>query len=317
MAPAHPPHHPHEAPPLAALAGARPPAPDWFRAALAQAPERSRCEVQGVAIECLAWGRRGDPGLLLLHGNGAHADWWSFIAPQLAADHRVAAYSLSGMGGSDWRAAYSLAQWADELQAVAEHAGLFEAALAPLVVAHSFGSFVLMNAAARFGERLRGAVIVDAPIRPPDQAREHERRRRERGFRDAHVYPTLEAALARFRFMPLQHCEHLFIADHIARRSLKPVLDEQGRPGWSWRFDPHLFEHFELGKPYRELARARCPVTMVRGGRSRLVTPELFDYALTLAPAGSRRAEIADADHHVMVDQPLATVTLLRELLAG
>jgi hypothetical protein len=33
---------------------------------------------------------------LLLHGNGAHADWWSFIAPYLANNFRVAAMSWSG-----------------------------------------------------------------------------------------------------------------------------------------------------------------------------------------------------------------------------
>ena len=82
----HPPHHP---PPLAAFGGAVPDAPAWFQAAIADLPERSTVTVQGAPIETLAWGRAGDPGLLLLHGNGAHADWFSFIAPQLKAGRRV------------------------------------------------------------------------------------------------------------------------------------------------------------------------------------------------------------------------------------
>jgi len=44
--------------------------------------------VQGAPIETLAWGRVGDPGLLLLHGNSAHADWYSFIAPLLRQGRR-------------------------------------------------------------------------------------------------------------------------------------------------------------------------------------------------------------------------------------
>ena len=43
------------------------------------------------------------PGLLLVHGNAAHAYWWSFIAPLLARDYNVAAMDLSGMGDSGWR----------------------------------------------------------------------------------------------------------------------------------------------------------------------------------------------------------------------
>ena len=86
--------------PLAHLRGQRP-APDWFEQALRHAPQRTWHEVAGARIETLAWGEIGKPGLLLLHGNGAHADWWSFIAPLLASDYRVAALSWSGMGGSD------------------------------------------------------------------------------------------------------------------------------------------------------------------------------------------------------------------------
>ena len=49
-------------------------------------PERSFVEVDGAGIELLTWGDQGKPGILFLHGNGAHADWWSFIAPFFARD---------------------------------------------------------------------------------------------------------------------------------------------------------------------------------------------------------------------------------------
>ena len=35
----------------------------------------------GANIELLTWGEIGKPGLIFVHGNSAHADWWSFIAP--------------------------------------------------------------------------------------------------------------------------------------------------------------------------------------------------------------------------------------------
>ena len=85
---------------LAPFHGEKPVAPQWFNDAIARAPVRTFTDVRGAAIETLAWGEHGKPGLLFLHGNGASADWWSFIAPFFAETHRVAAFSMSGMGGS-------------------------------------------------------------------------------------------------------------------------------------------------------------------------------------------------------------------------
>ena len=313
------PAHDHRAMVLAALGGRRPEAPAWFDAALANAPERSQITVDGASIEVLAWGRVGDPGVLLLHGNGAHADWYSFIAPLLLAradggGRRVVAMSFSGMGGSDWRETYSIAQWADEAMAAAEAGRLFESARRPLAVGHSFGGFPLMTLAARHGERFAGAVIVDTPLRPPAERAERERARAQRHFRPTKVYATVEDALSRFRFMPPQDCELLCVADHIARTSLKPAVDDSGRPGVSWRFDPFLYRNFTFGKPHRDLGQARCPVVLVRGGRSRLISDENMALAVSLAPPGTEVRQIDDADHHVMVDQPLAFAALLAEL---
>ena len=251
---------------------------------------------------------------MLLHGNSAHADWYSFIAPLLKAGRRVVAMSSSGMGGSGWRTQYSVAQWADEALAVAEATGLFDGPVPPVVAAHSFGGFVLMNLASRHGQRLGRAVIVDTPLRPPAAGRGAAQPARaaalgqgpcQRGRGTAALPPAAAAGC----------CAHPFIADLIARRGLKQTTGPDGRPGWVWRFDPFLFRHFAFGRPLKELRAAQCPVTLVRGGRSRLVTPELMQLALEHAPAGTPLLEVPDADHHVMVDQPLAFAALLAELV--
>ena len=72
--------------PLAPLHGALPPAPKWFETVTASEPESKFVEVEGARIHYLHWGARTKPGLLLVHGNAAHAYWWSFIAPYLARD---------------------------------------------------------------------------------------------------------------------------------------------------------------------------------------------------------------------------------------
>ncbi len=296
--------------PLGRFDGERPPAPAWFEAALADAPERTTVSAADVEIELLTWGRRGAPGLLFIHGGMAHADWWSFIAPFFAGERRVAALSLSGMGGTSWRERYAPDLHMAEVLAAAEAAGLFEAG-PPVVVGHSFGGGVTTYLARHAGDRLRASVVVDAGVRPPEKRWTFQRP----GGRPDRVHPDLSAALGRFRLAPAQPCSELHILDHIARRSLREV-----EGGWRWRFDPHLWDKFDSsarGSQEEELAGARCPVAFVWGGRSRLMTPDVVDYTRLHAPPGSPFLAIPEAEHHVMLDQPLALVAALRALLAS
>ena len=262
-----PPKDPRLHAPLAQFAGATPPAPAWFWHAIACEPERTTIAVAGASIETLTWGELGKPGLLLLHGNGAHAGWWRMIAPFFAGSHRVVAPSWSGMGSSDWRPTYTLDHFAAEVMAVSDATGLFAGPRKPVAVGHSFGSFPLAETASRNGDRFGGIVLVDSPFSSPER---REARRRARGekprrpneLRPHNVYPTLEGALARFRLAPSQPCDNLYIADMIAREALKraPMLDGSGE-GWTWRFDPFLWRDFKLpdltARSHAHVARRR------------------------------------------------------------
>lgn len=299
--------------PLAPLKGTVPPAPGWFSAALACVPEVGRTPVDGVDIAWLAWGRRGAPGLLLMHGNGAHAGWWRHIAPFFAETHRVVALSWSGMGRSGHRAAggYSGEGFAREAVAVAEAAGLFVSARKPEIVAHSFGGFIMLTLLAGVDGALFGrGTILDTPVKEPDED-DATRRRFLDGNRPHNVYPDLASALGRFRLAPPQGCENLFIADMIARESLIEVAG-----GWTWAFDPFLWRDFRMGDPEPLLARARCPLVLMWGDRSALMPPQIVAEMRTKLPPGTLAIAIPDAEHHVMIDQPLALVAALRALLA-
>jgi len=304
-----------EATPLAALRGAMPARPQWFSDALAIQPACRWHEVQGARIETLSWGARGRPGLLLLHGKMAHAQWWSFIAPFFAATHRVVAPSFGGMGGSDWRADYSVPTMVGEAMAAAELEGLFDAATPPLVLGHSFGGFVSLHCAQAHGARLGGVFTLDMPLMSRE-LRVVRTRPSLRSFtsRPTRLYPSLADALARFRFAPEQPCDNLYIADHIARTSLKEVRADDGSPAWTWRFDPRVAP-LGPGDAARALQEAACPIAIGWGSESALVTPPVAAYACELAGPRAPRVEIPAARHHVMVDQPLALVSALRALL--
>ena len=298
--------------PLAHLKGAKPDAPAWFEAALAQAPERGRIEAEGAGIETLAWGERGKPGLVFLHGGGAHADWWSFIAPFFASDYRVVAPTFSGMGRSDWRPAYAFEQFVREARAAAQACGAYDGG-PPLIVGHSFGGREAIGYAHAYGEEIAGAVIVDPPYFAPQNQRPPSPPRPAR----VRVQPTLETLVARFRLAPAQPVANLFLLDYIARHSARRVVDEQGEPGFALAFDPHFWERFRFVDPVPLMRALRSPLALFRGAKSRLFHRDDAEHFLGVVGPGAPYVEIPEAEHHVMIDQPLAFVTALRGLLTS
>ncbi len=297
--------------PLAAFHGVKPPAPEWFEAALADEPERTFVEVEGAKVEVLAWGERGKPGLMFLHGGAAHADWWSFIAPFFAAERRVVASTFTGMGRSDWREHYGFEQFVREAREAGRAAGAFEAGK-PVVVGHSFGGRVGMGLARDFGDEILGAVMVDPPFFAPQNFRPPAP---PQPSRIARVKPSLAAVIARFRLMPPQPCEYPFILDARARRSVREAVDEHGRPGFALCFDPHFWEKIERIDPGPILAAARCPMALIRGAKSKLFKPDDAEYLMSFVKPGAPHVVIPEAEHHVMIDQPLAFVAALRALM--
>jgi pimeloyl-ACP methyl ester carboxylesterase len=312
--------------PLAAYKGEPPPSPQWFKDAVAQEPERIFVESLGAKLEVLVWGEVGKPGLLFAHGNSAHADWWSFIAPFFAADYRVASMSLAGMGASEWREHYSFQDFAEDAEAVSRAAGLYEGGRKPIYIGHSFGGGQVFFAAASHPERMHAAILVDTGFGPPPEelARRQAQMEAVRNIptvdRPSRVYPTMEAALARFRLMPPQPAGNPFIADFIARRSLKkaPLEDGSGE-GWTWRFDPNMWTKLERSgmmsgggaKP-----TITTPLVHIYGANSRIIEHRRAG-SPTPFPPGMLEIEIPDSHHHIMIDQPLALVAAIRALLAA
>ncbi|MGH7021998.1 MAG: alpha/beta fold hydrolase [Caulobacteraceae bacterium] len=328
---------PEIASPLAPFKGARPPAPAWFTAAIANTPERIFVPVKGARIELLTWGEVGRPGLIFIHGNSAHAGWWSFIAPFFADTHRVASLSLSGMGGSDWREVYSFDLFAEEIFACATAAALYQAPVKPIYVGHSFGGAQAFHSAVRFPERMSACVLVDTGFGGPPTPEDFERMRAEAIARGedpgpAHrlsqrsarnrVYPTLEAALARFRFMPPQVPGNLFIADYIARASLKrvplPETGEGGADGWTWRFDPGVWAKLDRSAlAGMEAAKPAPPMVHIVGEGSEIIRRHaMMGASRNRIPQDVPTIIIPDSQHHIMVDQPLALVAALRAVFA-
>jgi pimeloyl-ACP methyl ester carboxylesterase len=289
--------------------GARPPAPAWFESALQCEPQRTFFLSDGANIELLSWGREDAPALLFLHGNGAHAEWWSHIAPLFAARWRCVALSYSGMGRSDWRAeGYTVDTFAQEVLDAVTAAGLDQGPTRPILVAHSFGGAVGIAAASR-ADCFGGLVMIDTPVNMDREVLREIKARAPKARTEHPGYASLVEGLARFRLSPPQPCPNDFIGDHIARCAL---VERDGK--WHWRFDPRRVNV----NPEREddsIDAVRCPLAYFYGEHSALITPGVLASSLPLFPAGTPVVEIPDAAHHIMIDQPLALVASLRTLL--
>ena len=280
-----------------------PEVPDWFWRAIDTPSREARVAVDGCDIAFRTWGEDSKPPLLLVHGMMAHSRWWDFIAPGLIDAWHVAAIDLGGMGDSDFRYDYSGDTFADEIKAVCDAAELDERVV---LVAHSFGGAMSIKAANRYRERFQALVLVDSGLRAPDEP-EPERPT----IRAGQAYPDRSSAEARFRVQPPQEVRAPYTARHIASQSLMPVDG-----GWAWKFDDDILSsRGDLALVAEEVSSLRLPLALIYGEQSKHCSARTVEHMRELAGASLAARGIADAEHHVFLDQPLEFVRVLRELL--
>jgi len=276
--------------------------PPWFRAALAASVEPGSVAVDGTMISYRAYGEQADNGIVLVHGGAAHARWWDHIAPLLARGRRVVALDLSGHGDSGRRDVYNLDLWAHEVLAVASAAGITGP---PIVIGHSMGGFVALRVAGLYGPQIEGVVVIDSPVR--DITPEERAARDQRAFGPLRVYPTREAAIARFHPIPDQPALP-YITAHIAAASIRAADG-----GWSWKFDPRIFGRSQSTPAL--LTRLDCRVALYRAEHG-IVSPQISELMYDRLGQRAPLIEIPAAGHHVMLDHPIALVTGIRTLLS-
>ncbi|MEP9382000.1 alpha/beta hydrolase [Nocardioides sp. KR10-350] len=275
--------------------------PDWFATALAVPSERRVTVVDGREIVHHTWGEPGGPPVILVHGRGAHGLWWSHLAPYLCDGRSVTALDLSGHGDSGWRDSYGIERWAQEIMAVAADVS----DRPPVLVGHSMGGTACLTIAVASQAPLAGVAVIDSPVgvphgRPPAQQRTPRR--------SASTYASREELLSRFRLVPDDPRALGFVKDHIAALTVREVDG-----GWAWKTDPATLAPVLVTPD--DLGPVDCPVALVRAEHGLATRRTTAEIAGRLG-ADVRTTEIPDAGHHVLLDQPLAVVSVLRLLLA-
>ena len=278
--------------------------PNWFWEAIDVEPVTKTVEVDECDVSYRHYEAIGKPGMLLIHGMNAHSRWWDFIAPQLLDRYQVAAMDLTGMGDSDYRYEYSSNTYADEILAVLDDAKF---GTDSIVVAHSFGGYMAVRAANKAPDRFKALVMVDSGIRHPDDPVPEQIWMS--GARSK-IYPDKETALNRFRVQPPQPCDNEFLLQYIARNSLMPVDG-----GWTWKFDEDLLTSLtDAERKPEEFQALTTTLGVIFGADSELFSRRTLEYMQELIAEPFLIKEIANAQHHLFLDQPQAFVESLLEM---
>lgn len=262
-----------------------------------------------VRVRAMVWGRDDDPSVVLVHGNGAHAQWWEPILPTLVPGWRVVAPDLRGHGQSTWPAApdYGMADFDADLAAVAD-------ALAPAsfaLVGHSMGGRIALWYAAHRPGRITALGMLDARlehIMPEDAA---QYRRNASGERAGRGYPTYDAVRAAFRFVP----DEPGVAPDVVDRLARHAIVERGPGDWTFRFDRGVlrFEGDAAGDLTRFLSGIGCP-TLVANGRDSWVLDAAGRERIVAALPRGRGIEFPGA-HHFVVSHAAEVGRALRAFL--
>lgn len=264
----------------------------------------------GLRLRVMVWGREADPTVVLVHGNGAHAHWWAPLVPSLVPGWRVVAPDLRGHGESAWPAepAYGMPELAADLAAVTGAVVVAPFAL----VGHSMGGRIALWYVAHHAERVRALAIVDSRVEPVVAAEAAQYRKAAvEGERRGRGYPTRDAAMAAFRFVP----DEPDVAPDVTALLAAHAIAERTPGDWGYRFDRAVLrlDGDGAGDLRGLLPEIACPTLVANGRESWVCDAAERERMVTALPRGEG-CELPGG-HHGLVAHAPAVGRVLRRFL--
>jgi pimeloyl-ACP methyl ester carboxylesterase len=254
------------------------------------------------------------PAVVLLHGYGETGDMWIPLAAVLAKDHQVIVPDLRGLGLSAKPAGgFDKRTQAADVAAVMDALGASRAD----VVAHDIGNMVAFQVAARYPQRVRRLVLIDAPV--PGVGPWDEILKSPLLWHFRFGGPDMERLVAGRERIYLDRFWNEFSASpdrfteaarvHYAALYAMPGAMHSGFAQFA-AFDQDAVDNraFLAGG-----GRLRMPVLAVGGQKS---FGPMMATVMRAAADDVTEAQVPDSGHWIMEENPGATTTLVTDFLA-
>ena len=279
-------------------------------------PAVRQAQVNGLRLHYVDWGETGNPPMVLLHGFSAQARYWDGFAVHMRDAYHVYALDQRGHGDSEWAESYGPETMPADLAAFVDGLGIDRFTL----VGHSMGGGVAFRYAADHPERIERLIIEDSSLPSPDRP----------------PLPNSDNSVQRALAKDMFEDEEEIVA-HLRRQS-PGVSEERIRqvlPQWyrrlddgryTFKFDPALRQRLRAAamdpEQYRrsatelreKLKALTCPVLIVRGETSDILSPEAAEDTVAALP-NATLVTIPGAGHNVHTENPRAFRAAVRDWL--
>jgi len=262
-------------------------------------------EAGGIKLNYLDYGRAGRPPVLCVHGGGANAHWFDFVAPGFNTDYHVRAIDLRGHGDSEWADPpdYSYARYAADLSEAVDRLDLRDFVL----IGHSMGGMCSLIYSATYPGRVAKLIVVDSTFHMTADriANFHRVGRAGSGYASEEEFAT------HFRLRPESSLAPKDVLHHVARMSARQTAD--GR--WRTKFDRKVYATRSSlnGFPYWE--KIKIPALIIKIHNSPRIPAEAFAEVQLRCPQ-AELTEVIASDHHITLDNPSGFVHAVSPWLA-
>lgn len=265
-------------------------------------------EIDGLRMHVQDYGAAGKPPMLCVHGGGANAHWYDFVAQGFNADYHVRAVDLRGHGDSEWHDSnppnYNYTRHAADLHELTEKLDLHDFVL----IGHSMGGMVSSVYAATYPGRAKALIIVDSNLAmTPERIASFQ----AVADRPAREYASQEEFIATYRVRPGNSTAPPAALRHIAQHGGRRF--EDGR--WRHKVDRRTYANREPVDSFALWNRIRIPSLLMKAGLSTRLTPEMIAEVKSRAPQATMTV-VPDADHHITLDNPAGFIHAARDFLA-